>query len=207
MSSWGCQSGSWTGTPECVSAAGSKFEWPVTLHIYSVGTANAVGTQVAQLTKTFKMPYRPSQNNVKCTGGSKGAWYKASTKECFHGKFFKITFVLKGVSLPPKAIISVSYDTSDYGVAQRPKACNGPPDNCPYDSLNVGLTEPANEAKPEPVKPSVGEDPAPEAAYHNSTTAANYCDSGLQGTGTFRLDSGVPPCWTGYQPLFLVTTQ
>ena len=172
-----------------------------------MGTANAVGTQIAQLTKTFKMPYRPSQNNTRCTGAATGAWYSTRVKECFHGKAFKIVFPLKGVLLPAKAIISVSYNTSDYGEAQRPKACNGPPDNCPYDSLNVGLTEPPNENAPTPVPPSVGSDPAPEDAYHNSSQAGNYCDSGLQGTGTFRLDSGVPPCWTGYQPLFTVTTK
>jgi hypothetical protein len=48
--------------------------------------------------------------------------------------------------------------------------------------------------------------PAPESAYQNSTTAGNYCDTGIGGTGTFRLDSGPPPCWTGYQPLFQVAT-
>ena len=53
MSSWACQSGG-AEDGSCVSAAGAKFEWPVTLHIYTVGAGNAVGTQVAGLTKTFK---------------------------------------------------------------------------------------------------------------------------------------------------------
>jgi hypothetical protein len=51
------------------------------------------------------------------------------------------------------------------------------------------------------VAPSVGTDPQPADAYHNSAWSGSYCDSGVGGTGTFRLDAG---CWTGYQPLFAV---
>jgi hypothetical protein len=196
MSSWACQSGTWQNN--CATTPGAKFQWPVTLHIYTVGTANAVGTQIAGLTKTFKMPYRPSAS-AKCTGESAGAWFRKG--ECFHGKLFKIAFTLKGVTLPSQAIIAVSYNTSDYGVPQAPQPCNSDPQGCPYDSLNVGLTEAPN------VAPTVGTDPAPEDAYQNSQTAGQYCDNGLQGTGTFRLDDGPPPCWTGAQPLFTVTTK
>jgi hypothetical protein len=206
MSSWGCESGSWFAH-NCSTAAGAKFEWPVTLRIYTVGTLNAVGTKIAELTKTFKMPYRPSAS-PRCTGANAGKWFRTGT--CFNGKLFKISFSLRGVSLPSKAIISVSYNTSNYGSEpQAPKPCDSEPQGCPYDSLNVALTEPKLNGKEEaegPVAPSVGADPAPEDAYQNSTTAGNYCDAGLGGTGTFRLDSGAPPCWTGYQPLFLVST-
>jgi hypothetical protein len=206
MSSWGCQSGTWF-EHNCTTTPGAKFEWPVTLRVYTVGTANAVGTQIAALTKTFKMPYRPSVS-PKCTGESAGAWFRGGV--CFNGRLFKIVFTLRGVTLPSKAIIAVSYNTSDYGVPQRPKPCDSEPQGCPYDSLNVGLTEPVNfniKNEPEPVPPFTGADPAPEDAYQNSQTGGQYCDSGLGGTGTFRLDSGVPPCWSGYQPLFEVTTK
>jgi hypothetical protein len=205
MSSWACQSGTWSAG--CATTPGAKFEWPVTLRVYTVGAANAVGIQIAELTKTFKMPYRPSAS-AKCTGESAGAWFRSG--QCFHGRLFRIAFTLKGVTLPSKAIIAASYNTSDYGVPQRPRACNSEPQGCPYDSLNVGLTEPTSfniKNEPEPVPPSVGVDPAPEDAYQNSQTAGQYCDNGLGGTGTFRLDSGVPPCWSGYQPLFEVTTK
>jgi hypothetical protein len=204
MSSWGCQEGNWYEAT-CKTEKGARFSWPVTLHIYTVGPANTVGTQVAGLTKTFKMPYRPS-GSPKCTGGSAGSWY--SKGQCYHGKLFRIKFVLKGVTLPSKAIISVSYNTSNYGPEPQGNAtpCFTTSAGCFYDSLNVGLTEPADENAPAPVPPSVGANPAPESAYQNSTTAGNYCDKGLTGTGTFRLDSGPPPCWTGYQPLFQVVT-
>jgi hypothetical protein len=206
MSSWGCQSGSWFAH-NCTSTPGAKFAWPVTLRVYSVGAANAVGTQIAELTRTFKMPYRPS-SSPKCTGESAGAWFRLG--QCFNGRLFRIAFTLRGVTLPSKAIIAVSYNTSDYGVPQRPQPCDSEPQGCPYDSLNVALTEPTNfniKNEPEPVPPSVGADPTPEDAYQNSQTGEQYCDNGLGGTGTFRLDSGVPPCWSGYQPLFEVTTK
>ncbi|HEV7586109.1 MAG TPA: hypothetical protein VGO14_10045 [Solirubrobacteraceae bacterium] len=201
MSSWGCQEGNWFEAT-CKTEKGAKFSLPVTLHVYNVGTLNAVGTPVASVTKTFNMPFRPS-DSPRCTGGR---WFAKG--QCYHGRLFKITFPLKGVALPSKAIISVSFNSSDYGAAPQGKSnpCNATLAGCPYDSLNIALTEPANEEAPEAVAPSVGTDPAPESAYHNSVTAGQYCDKGVGGTGTFRLDSGLPPCWTGYQPLFQVAT-
>ena len=86
--------------------------------------------------------------------------------------------------LPGKAIISVAYNTKDYGAA--PTGVEGP-----YDSLNVGLTGPA----------TVGAQSMPDGAYWNTSYGPYYCDKGVGGTGTFRLD----PCeWTGYQPEFQV---
>jgi hypothetical protein len=132
------------------------------------------------------MPYRPSANAKRCSAGaSKGGWYSVRDKECHHGKLFRITFRLKGALLPGKAIISVAYNTKNYGAA--PTGVEGP-----YDSLNVGLTGPA----------TVGTQSMPDGAYWNTSYGPFYCDKGVGGTGTFRLD----PCeWTGYQPEFQVT--
>jgi hypothetical protein len=200
LSSWGCQEGNWYEAT-CKTEKGARFAWPVTLHIYSVGALNAVGSQIASVTRTFNMPYRPS-DSPRCTGGR---WFAKG--QCYHGKLFKITFPMLAVTLPSKAILAISFNTSNYGPEpQGSQPCLSTTEGCFYDSLNIGLTEPANEANPEPVAPSVGADPAPESAYHNSATAGNYCDKGVGGTGTFRLDSGIPPCWTGYQPLFEVAT-
>jgi hypothetical protein len=204
MSSWACESGSWTGTPECKTTPGAKFEWPVTLSINQLGPENTVGPLLARMTKTFKMPYRQSQNNKRCTGGSFGGYYVLAFNSCFHGRLFKIIFSLTTLALPAKAIISVAYNTSDYGaVPQRPNnpACETGPGGCPFDFLNMGLTEPPNPASPTPVPPSVGTDPLLESVYQNTLSGPNYCDGGAGGTGTFRLDQG---CWTGYQPLFKV---
>ncbi len=175
MSSWACQSGG-AEDGSCVSAKGAKFEWPVTLHVYTAGAGDAVGTQIASLTKTFKMPYRPSANPT-CTGNPDlGGWKSAGV--CYHGKLFKITFVLKGVSIPSKAIVSVAFNTTDYGAA--PTHVPGP-----YDSLNVGGFE---------GPPSVGGDPQPQSDYISSTWTGAYCDEGLAGTGSFRFDPALPSC-------------
>ncbi len=203
MSSWACQHGTWTGTSECTTERGARFEWPVTISINAVGPGNTVGALLWSATKTFSMPYRPSQNNVKCTGAAKGAWYDAMLKQCFHGKYFRLQEMIKpAVTLPAQVIVTVAYNTSDYGAEpQRPKPCDSEAQGCPYDSLNVGLTNPANEESPEPVAPSVGADPLPADAFLDSTWGGAYCDGGAGGTGAYRLDSG---CWTGYQPLLRI---
>jgi hypothetical protein len=187
MSSWACQSGG-AEDGSCVSEMGSKFEWPVTLKIYALGAGETVGTQVASLTKTFKMPYRPSAS-PKCSGN--GGWFHMGT--CFHGKLFKASFTVKGVTIPTQSIVALAYNTSDYGAhPQRPQPCNTS-NNCPYDSLNVGLTG----------SPTVGSAPLPESAFLSSTWGGAYCDNGASGTGSFRLDSG---CWSGDQPQIEITT-
>jgi hypothetical protein len=193
MSSWACQSGD-AEDDSCVSAKGAKFEWPVTLNVYTAGAGDSVGTQIASLTRTFKMPYRPSANTVKCPG--EGGWYKEGT--CYHGKLFKINFPLKGVSIPTKAIISVAFNTTNYGA--EPTGVPGP-----YDSLNVGGFEGG---------PSVGSDPQPQSDYISSLWTGAYCDAGAAGTGSFRFDPALPSCVgesdnfdnTGLQPGITVAT-
>ncbi|HUA75062.1 MAG TPA: hypothetical protein VL988_09930 [Solirubrobacteraceae bacterium] len=195
MSTWGCQEGSGTS---CHTTNGATFPEEITLNINEVGAGEEPGALVGSLTQTFNIPYRPSANNKKCTGGR---WSKGG--ECFNGKATKITFDLMGVKLPQKAILSVAYSTSDYGSApKRPAPCNTyNPSRCGYDSLNVGLTEPANEESPEPVNPAVGSDPLPNYAYINSKWAAEYGSEPHGTVGTFSLANE----WTGYQPLFKVS--
>ncbi len=192
MSSWACQKGSWTGTPECLTEAGAKFEMPVTMSVNEVEPSGAVGPQIMSVTKTQKMPYRPRQNNAKCLNGKgepSGAYFAKG--QCYHGKYFKLSFPYGRRNWPSKVIISISYNTSDYGAEpQRPKPCNSESGGCFYDSLNVALIEP-------PEAPTVGSDPAPNDAYQNTVTPSNYCDGGAGGTGSFRLDAG---CWGGFQP-------
>lgn len=172
MSTWACQSGSWVSG--CLTTPGAKFEWPVTLHVYAVGADNSVGTEVARITKTFKMPYRPSAN-AKCTGEHAGGWLHMGT--CFHGKLFTIVFALKGVALPSTAIISVSFNTADYGAEPSHN------ESGPYNSLNVAGFEGS---------PTIGSDPQSESDYTDSTWTGAYCDAGLGGTGSFRFDPALP---------------
>ncbi len=192
MSTWACQTGTW-GNNNCKSTPGSTFSQSVTLNIYEVGLANAVGPKIASLTKTFKMPYRPTASNKCTTGTAKGGYAPPS---CFHGKLFFINFAFPSTVLPSeKAIISVAYNTSDYGaVPQRPQPCDSEEAGCPFDSLNVAVTE-ASEPKP-----SVGSYPNETEVYVNSKWSEMYCGNALA-TGSFG-PSG--PCWKGEQPVFEV---
>jgi hypothetical protein len=198
MSSWGCQEGGWTDG-SCKTVAGATFAQPLTLNVYEVGAGDEPGAQVASVTQTFAIPYRPSAS-VKCTGADKGKWFKGGT--CFNGKATDVTFSLPGVTLPSKAIVSVAFNTTNYGAKPvGPAACGKfNPSRCAYDALNVGVTEPANEAEPAPVAPSVGTDPLPAYDYVNSTYAAMYEPEPHGTIGTFSKANG----WTGYQPLFTV---
>jgi hypothetical protein len=198
MSSWACQSGVWwesSGENKCVTKGDAKFSLPVTLKVYSSEPDGSVGSLVTEVTQTFKIPYRPSATENCGEGGGWGP-------ECFHGKLSLITFQLENVSIPSNAIVSVAYNTSDYGTQpQRPQPCNAEPQGCPYDSLNVAVEEPENEVFGS--SPFAGTQPRPDDAYLSSTWSGAYCDNGTEGTGKFRLDAG---CWEGYQPLITVTT-
>ncbi len=189
MSSWACQSGSWVAK-DCVTTPGATSSVPITLKVYNVGASNAPGALITSTTQTFALPYRPSADNINCTGENAGKWFDGTT--CYNGKAANISFNLTGVTLPDKAIISVAYNTSHYGYAPVGEmACNTTPAGCFYDSLNIGLAYP----------PSVGTAPLPDSVYQYSNVGGVYCDGGAGGTGTFRLDAG---CWTGYQPTIKV---
>jgi hypothetical protein len=188
LSSWACQEG---GGSSCKTTPGATFGWPVTVKLYNVGPEGAVGSLITESTKTLAIPYRPSASK-NCTPNGEGVVGYGT--ECFHGKEKKFVFPLTA-TLPNEAIISVAYNTTNYGASPvGPQACSKfNPSRCAYDSLNVGLEEETG--------PTTGTQPRPNDAYVNSSWAGFYCDGGAGGTGTFRLDSG---CWTGFQPLFSV---
>jgi hypothetical protein len=153
---------------------------------------------IATATQGFNIPYRPSADNAHCTnpgtdsngGNDIGKWYSAADNTCYNGYATPITFSpLTGVTLPDQVIVALAYNTSDYGNPPygTGTACHATPAGCGYDSLNVGLWSP----------PTIGIDPQPSDAYLNSSYGGAYCDGGLGGTGSFRLDAG---CWEGFQP-------
>ena len=91
-------------------------------------------------------------------------------------------------SVPNNVIYGIAYNTTDYGYAAiENSACNFSSAGCGYDSLNVAVAGVL----------SVGINPAPNDAYFNSLFGGFYCNGGVGGTGTFRLDAG---CWTGFKP-------
>ena len=211
MSTWGCQSGGWS-TANCTTTPGAKFTEPITLNIYHAPATDPFtqtdlpgyglpGSVIASVTKTFSIPYRPSMNATKCSGASPydglGAWFDSANETCFAGMMTSITFNVGslGISLPKTFVYGIAYNTSSFGAAPygTGTACFSTPQGCGYDSLNVALSN-------DPANLNVGTDTYPGTLWWDTSTAGNYCDGGLAGTGTFRIDSpSTTPCWgSGY---------
>lgn len=179
MSSWACQYGQvYPDTCETTKPT-KKFKWPITLNIYEVGPGNTVGPKIGTATKKFAMPYRPTRSDAVCVpkGYAAGTWYDAATNACYHGLAFTISFKLN-LEVRKREIISLSYNTSDHGPAPvGPMACNTTVAGCFYDSLNVAVTEPSENAL------TVGGDPTREL-YLATTYGLGYCGSSTP-LGTF----------------------
>jgi hypothetical protein len=205
MSAWACQEGSWAVGSTCITPKpNKKFHWPLTLNIYSVGMGGAVGTKLASVTHTFGMPYRPSTSMACTEAGDKGAWLDAAApgaetiEKCFHGMAFTVTFHPKASTpLPSNVILSVAYDTTNYGAAPAGfRACDASPAGCYYDSLNVADIEPVEKGL------TVGANPT-ESQYVNSQNAEMYCGS-TESLGTFAASGVCPSVYEGLQPAFKV---
>lgn len=186
LSSWACEKGSGV---TCNTKKGKTFNHPVTLKLYAAnpGSPDLPGTELASVTSTFAIPYRPSAD-PKCpdTGLGAGTGWRASPTQCFNGKAVDITFDLHalGLILPPTLIWSVTYDTQSAGY--NPLGVPGP-----YNSLNVGLSSAA----------TVGTDVDPNGAFMNSSNADWYCDGGAGGVDVFRNDTdNTNSCWSGLVP-------
>jgi len=130
MSSWACES--LTGGTSCKTTHAGHFEWPITLNVYKVNGVNEPeGGPIASVTQEVAVPYRPSANS-KCAETPEGV-VGYNYPNCFNGKGFKVKFTLNRLlKLPEKAIISVAYDTVNYGNA--PCGANL---NC-INKVNVG---------------------------------------------------------------------
>ena len=223
LDSFGCESGTWNGG-DCSSTPGDTFSEPVTLNLYDVGgDGTSVGTKFATVTQTFNIPYRPSADanyatdcQADATAAGEpvsdfaGDWYDASTGHCYQGGINdNITFNLANVNVPNTLIYGIAYNTSDYGPHPygESTACFSTSEGCAYDALNVAVSN-------DPADVTVGSDPQQGTVYWNTSTAANYCDSGAAGVGTFRIDSppsGSPSCWSedgsGNAPYYVPSVQ
>ena len=162
MSSWACQTGAWFSF-DCASAPDATFNHPITIKVYNSG-----GTLLATRMQTFSIPYRPSADPT-CVDSpavkDKGKW-RAGADGCKNGIASAITFDLRSlnVTLPDDVFaFDVSYNTHHRGPA--PLGVAGP-----YDSLNVGLYDPAD---PTATRPSIGSDAEPGFLLWNGTSTAN----------------------------------
>jgi Fibronectin type III domain len=176
LDDWACETGDWTGqSGPCVTTSGATFSQPITVTVYAVGPENTLGGQLASATQTVTIPYRPSSDTTNCTGDDAGKFLLGGV--CTDGLPTNAVIAFPGTTaLPDSVIYGISYDTST------PAA----------EALNVALHTAD--------VPTVGTDPVPGTAFANSTFAGSYCDDGLAGTGTFRLDSPSSACWEPGDP-------
>ena len=193
MSSWACQSGSWSAS-DCVTTPGATFTEPITLNLYNAPATGSIvpGSRIISVTKTFTIPYRPSTSASCTTSPYAGGWLDG-TQGCFNGKAHNVVFSLASlhIVLPQDFVFGITYNTSGHGYAPYGYAnpCNATSQGCPYDSLNIALSQ-------DPTNVTKGSDPDTGNVFQN-TTAGFYCDGGANGVGTFRLDSpGFPNCWS-----------
>ncbi|HUB72658.1 MAG TPA: hypothetical protein VL979_01310 [Solirubrobacteraceae bacterium] len=183
MSSWACESGSWTEPSACLTPKPRKtFKVPLTVKVYAADELNE--GPIGEVTKSIKMHYRPS-DSASCPSGEQ--WYDAATSECFHGYAFPVSLTLKKLKkMPQKAVVTFSY----------------PHSSGPAESLNISVSEPEEHTL------SVGSDPV-EEWFANSTWSGMYCPGATdvgqlgpeQGVGCAAEESG----GVNYQPVISVS--
>ncbi|MGA2319503.1 MAG: hypothetical protein ABSG95_02015 [Solirubrobacteraceae bacterium] len=196
MSSWACQS-LLAGT-SCKTTPGATFNWPITLKVYKAEANNEPGEEVASVTEEVAVPYRPSANS-HCPLTPEGVvgW----GPKCYSGKAFTVRFTLNPlIKLPEPAIISVAYDTVNYGNAPcgTNVACTNREEKG-EDSLNLALLEHPSASKGSiPLQNEEG--PGVGWVYVNSTYPGIYAPLPTPSPIKFALAGE----WT-LQPMFKVT--
>ncbi len=80
MSSWACEKGG-ASTGDCLTTPGNKFTHPIRFNVYRVGANDRPGRLVGAVTHTYAIPYRPSANNIRCTGPNAGKWFSTAGLE------------------------------------------------------------------------------------------------------------------------------
>ena len=188
MSTKACQFGQWN-QETCETPRSKKtFKWPVTLNVYEVGPGNSVGSLIESVTKSIKIPYRPSKSPKQCTGGR---WYDSTDNKCYNGMVFVSVFKLGKLhahlgTIPTDAIISVVYNSEKAGPEPvGPAACDSTSGGCPYNYLNVAITEPNEKTL------SVGTQPAAPDIYLN-TENPEYFEQIIE-PGYINCYGGEPP--------------
>ena len=188
MSSWGCQTGGWFAD-NCGTVGNATFSQSVTFNIYGPPSfgSDVPGALIATQTATFNMPYRPSANFAHCNAGNgkAGEWWDKALASCFNGKAFDIVFNFGPIVLPTTDVVyGITYNTTHYGYSPvgESAACFGTSAGCPYDSLNIALSQ-------DPTNVSAGSDRYPGTLYQNAAYGGDYCNNGAAGTGFFRIDS------------------
>ncbi len=213
FASYACETGHWFDGA-CATTPGDSFTHPVTANIYSViacaspPNTPCPGQLLATVTQTLKIPYRPSADNVNCTGADAGKWFNTVAGQCKNqvSGLRTFDFTALNVTLPDSVIWTVAFNTTHYGappIGELTTCFNAPPPagGCPYDSFNVGTSTFTG-------APYVGTDIDPNGAFISSNLAADYCDNSgiLAFVGLLRLSTGATPCWSDFKPLGRIAT-
>jgi hypothetical protein len=197
FASFACESGHWN-TNDCTTTPGHTFTHSITANIYAAQDCSGTpcpGTQLATVTHTFTIPYRPSKDAVKCTGalapsGDAGKWFNPVSGVsglCQNqiSTVLTFNFPLPLITLPDNVIWTVAFNTSTAGYT--PIAPVNPPcgaGGCPYDSLNVGAQTFSG------------------APYAGTDVNADQAFGSFGPGGLLAVDVG----WTPYKPLGAITT-
>lgn len=134
--------------------SGNSATWthPITINVYGsqLDGDGKPTTLLATKTQSVTIPWRPVADP------SCGTAWKASDGQCYNGIAFNTSFDLSSldVTLPTDVIVTVAYNTADYGSA--PIGVAGP-----YNSLNVGI--PTNQVV------AVGTDDSTDKVFWNTT--------------------------------------
>lgn len=141
FASYGCSvSGHWY-SGDCVSGSNTTFPVDITANIYDPGNLT---TPIATVTNQSQpIPFRPSADNVNCTGADAGKWFNTAAGRCQNSIGTVVTFNFPApVTLPSEVVWTVAFNTTHIGynpIGQN-TTCFTSPGGCGYDSLNVGTT-------------------------------------------------------------------
>ena len=183
MSDWALYS-DYSSNPDYMNDS-ANWTHPLTLNIYSnhLGANGAPDTLLATKTQVATIPWRPVANPGtdpgEC-GVASTQWFDSGTQQCYSGKAFNVTFDLSSLTtvLPSDVIVTMAYNTADYGANPIHQAG-------PYNSLNVGV--------PSGQLATVGTDDSADNVFWNTSYADFYTDGGASGVGLLRLDTNWTP--------------
>ena len=205
LNSWGCEEGT-PSNGSCATTPGATYTTDMTLRIYAAdsetidltssnyptATVPLVGEELAAVTQTITVPYRPDSNADECTLGD---YYNADTDECAPAVSFLATFDLASLELelPDQVILALDKPAPGNNTTGNARAIN---------VLLPGITssapeDPADYPENPDFGPSVGSDPAVNVNY----VMANSQYGSALGEGVFG-----PAIWgPTYSPAFVVT--
>ena len=188
MSSWACETGSWTAG--CETTQGATFNEAITLTLYRANTGGPEPPRCGdrEPEEEVRDPL-PAFSRPCGLQREPDRWYSSKDDACYNGKAFKIVFEFSGLHLPDELVYGISYNTSTSGNQPHgTRPCQSTAEGCPDDSLNVGAAAGL---------PARGTDVYPDGVFTDQQTGGD-CATDATVPDEFSLDA----CnWAGFNPL------